>query len=155
MISPVIFFSVVIGVIDGFQYFTEAYVIANGGQPTDLQLGEPQGSLLFYALWMYQKALPGVAMGYASAMAWMLFLVTMIATLDPVQDLEPVGLLPGGRPVTTTTPTATRSSRRSTARSASLPAHVRRKKLLATMVEPHPADHAGRASSWCRCWFWC
>jgi multiple sugar transport system permease protein len=81
MISPVIFFAVVTGVIDALQYFTQAYVIGNAvSQQTD-QLGEPQGSLLFYALWMYQKALPGFAMGYAAAMAWILFLVTMIATL--------------------------------------------------------------------------
>jgi multiple sugar transport system permease protein len=81
MISPVIFFAVVTGVIDALQYFTQAYVIGNAvSQQTD-QLGEPQGSLLFYALWMYQKALPGFAMGYAAAMAWLLFLVTMIATL--------------------------------------------------------------------------
>jgi multiple sugar transport system permease protein len=76
MISPVIFFAVVIGVIYGFQYFTQAYV-ASGGQ---LHLGEPQGSLYFYALWMYQQ-IQYAHMGYASALAWVLFVVVMICTV--------------------------------------------------------------------------
>ena len=54
MISPVIFFSLVIGVIYGFQYFTEAYVAAGGGS----SLGDPQGSLLFYGIWLYQQGFP-------------------------------------------------------------------------------------------------
>ncbi|HEX9124473.1 MAG TPA: sugar ABC transporter permease [Actinomycetota bacterium] len=76
MISPVIFFSLVIGVIFGFQYFTQAYV-ASGGQ---LHLGEPQGSLRFYAVWMYQQ-IQYTHMGYAAAMAWALFLVVMACTV--------------------------------------------------------------------------
>jgi multiple sugar transport system permease protein len=76
MISPVIFFSLVIGVIFGFQYFTQAY-IASGGQ---LHLGEPQGSMEFYSVWMYQQ-IQYAHMGYASALAWMLFLVVMACTL--------------------------------------------------------------------------
>jgi len=76
MISPVIFFSVVIGVIFGFQYFTQAY-IASGGQ---LHLGEPQGSMRFYAVWMFQQ-IQYSHMGYASALAWVLFLVVMACTV--------------------------------------------------------------------------
>ncbi len=76
MISPVIFFSLVVGVIYGFQYFTQAYV-ASGGQ---LHMGEPQGSLRFYALWLYQQILY-THMGYAAALAWVLFLVVMACTL--------------------------------------------------------------------------
>jgi multiple sugar transport system permease protein len=76
MISPVIFFSVVIGVIGGFQYFTEAYVVSGGGQ----SLGEPQGSLLFYSTWLYQQGFQYTNMGYASALAWILFVVVMFCT---------------------------------------------------------------------------
>jgi multiple sugar transport system permease protein len=77
MMSPVIFFALVTGVIYGFQYFTEAYV-ASGGQQS---LGNPQGSLLFYPTWLYEQGFQNFHMGYASAMAWMLFLITMACTL--------------------------------------------------------------------------
>jgi len=78
MISPVIFFSVVIGVIYGFQYFTEAYV-GSGGDPNTL--GDPQGSLLFYGIWLYQQGFQYFHLGYAAAMAWILFLIIMASTL--------------------------------------------------------------------------
>jgi multiple sugar transport system permease protein len=77
MISPVIFFSLVIGVIYGFQYFTEAYVAAGGSG----SLGDPQGSLLFYGIWLYQQGFAYFHMGYASALAWVLFLIIMVWTL--------------------------------------------------------------------------
>ena len=78
MISPVIFFSVVIGVIYGFQYFTEGY-IASGGDPNNL--GSPQGSLLFYPIWLYEQGFQSFHMGYASAMAWVLFVIIMACTI--------------------------------------------------------------------------
>jgi multiple sugar transport system permease protein len=78
MISPVIFFALVTGVIYGFQYFTEGYV-ASGGDPNTL--GSPQGSLLFYGIWLYQQGFQYFHMGYASAMAWVLFLIIMVTTL--------------------------------------------------------------------------
>jgi multiple sugar transport system permease protein len=78
MISPVIFFAAVTGVIYGFQYFTEGFV-ASGGQPSSL--GDPQGSLLFYGIWLYQQGFQYFHMGYASAMAWVLFLIIMACTL--------------------------------------------------------------------------
>lgn len=77
MISPVIFFSVIIGVIEGFQYFTEAFVVSGG----DLNLGAPQGSLLFYTTWLYQQGFQYTNMGYASALAWLLFVVVMVCTV--------------------------------------------------------------------------
>ncbi len=76
-ISPVIFFALVIGIIDGFQYFAQAYV-ASGGE---LNLGTPQGSLLFYSVWLYQQGFQYTHMGYASALAWVLFLIVMACTL--------------------------------------------------------------------------
>jgi multiple sugar transport system permease protein len=77
MISPVIFFAVITGVIYGFQYFTEGYLASGGGQ----SLGNPQGSLLFYPSWLYAQGFQFFHMGYASAMAWVLFLITLICTL--------------------------------------------------------------------------
>ena len=77
LISPVIFFSLVIGVIYGFQYFTEAYVAAGGSS----SLGDPQGSLLFYGIWLYEQGFSYFHMGYASALAWVLFLIIMVWTL--------------------------------------------------------------------------
>jgi multiple sugar transport system permease protein len=85
MISPVIFFSAVIGVIYGFQYFTEAYVAAGavGGstQTGGPSLGYPQSSTLFYGIWLYEQGFVNFHYGYASAMAWVLFLIIMACTL--------------------------------------------------------------------------
>jgi multiple sugar transport system permease protein len=86
MISPVIFFSVVIGVIEGFQYFTQAYVAsyaAGGAVSTGVtsSLGYPQNSLLFYSVYLYAQGFQFFHMGYASALAWVLFVITMVCTL--------------------------------------------------------------------------
>jgi multiple sugar transport system permease protein len=86
MISPVIFFSVVTGVIYGFQYFTEAYVastaVAGSAQSAAAtNVGSPQGSLLFYSVYLYVRGFSQFRMGYASAMAWILFLITMACTI--------------------------------------------------------------------------
>jgi multiple sugar transport system permease protein len=64
MMSPVIFFNLVLGLIGALQTFTQAYVITNGG---------PQNSTLFYALYIYRRAFTDFKMGYASALAWVLF----------------------------------------------------------------------------------
>ena len=85
MISPVIFFSVVIGVISGFQYFTQGYVassVASGANEASTQaLGAPQNSLLFYPIWLFEQGFRAFHMGYASAMAWVLFLIVMACTI--------------------------------------------------------------------------
>lgn len=74
MISPVILFNLVIGLINGFQYFTQAYVMTNGR-------GDPADSTLFYALYLYRSAFYYLQLGYASAMAWIMFIVILAATL--------------------------------------------------------------------------
>ena len=82
-ISPVIFFSLVIGVIYGFQYFTEAYVVSTSSSASEQAsqtLGSPDNSLMFYGTWLYQQGFDYFHMGYASAMAWVLFLVIMVCT---------------------------------------------------------------------------
>jgi len=83
-ISPVIFFSLVIGVIYGFQYFTEAYVVSTSSSASEQAsqtLGSPDNSLMFYGTWLYQQGFSYFHMGYASAMAWVLFIVIMACTL--------------------------------------------------------------------------
>jgi multiple sugar transport system permease protein len=86
MISPVIFFSVVTGVIYGFQFFTQAYVTSitvsgNATSQAATSVGSPNQSLMFYSVYLWQQGWGNFRMGYASALAWMLFLVTMVCTL--------------------------------------------------------------------------
>jgi len=83
-ISPVIFFSLLTGMIYTFQYFTEAFVAsgsANVEASTDERIGYPQQSLLFYTTDLYQQGFIYFKTGYASAMAWLLFLVILACTL--------------------------------------------------------------------------
>jgi multiple sugar transport system permease protein len=88
-ISPVILFSVVIGVIQGLQYFTQAYVAANiasgqASQAGDLTVnnyGFPEGSTLFYPVLLYQQGFRYFNMGYASALAMLLLGVAFAVTL--------------------------------------------------------------------------
>jgi multiple sugar transport system permease protein len=83
-ISPVIFFSLLTGMIYTFQYFTEAFVAsgsANAVTSSNQLLGYPQQSLLFYSTDLYQQGFVYFRTGYASAMAWILFLVVLAATL--------------------------------------------------------------------------
>lgn len=84
MISPVIFFTLVLGVIEGFQFFTQAYVASAatvGARNASQAVGSPQGSLLFYSVYLYQAGFAYFRMGYASALAWVLFVVTLLCTL--------------------------------------------------------------------------
>jgi multiple sugar transport system permease protein len=71
LMTPVIFFNLVMGVIGAFQYFTQAYVMTQGG---------PEDSTLFYALYLFQRAWRYLDVGYACAMAWILFVVVAAAT---------------------------------------------------------------------------
>jgi ABC-type sugar transport system permease subunit len=73
MISPVIFYNVTIGVILAFQFFVPALLIGNTN-------GDPQGSLLFFPMMFYREAFVYSNMGYASVLALVIFVVTMVAT---------------------------------------------------------------------------
>jgi multiple sugar transport system permease protein len=80
MISPVVYFNVVIGLIGALQVFTQPYIIsdaANGA--TGTHDGSPERSLLFYTIYLFTTAFHDLRMGYASAMAYVLFVI--IATL--------------------------------------------------------------------------
>jgi multiple sugar transport system permease protein len=71
MLTPVIFFNLVMGVIGAFQYFTQAFIMTSGG---------PQDSTMFYSLYLFNRAWRYLDMGYASAMAWILFLLVTVFT---------------------------------------------------------------------------
>lgn len=73
MISPVIFYNVTLGVIGAFQYFVPALLI--GGRN-----GNPQGALLFFPLHFYRQAFVFSDMGYASVLALVIFVITMLST---------------------------------------------------------------------------
>ena len=72
MMSPVIFFNLVLGFINALQTFTQAFIITDGG---------PQNSTLFFALYLYRKAFRDFAMGYAAALAWVLFGIVLLFSL--------------------------------------------------------------------------
>ena len=74
MLSPVIFYNLIIALIAAFQYFTQAYVISNGR-------GDPDQATLFFNLRLYQEAFRFNSMGYASAMAWLLFVIVLVLTV--------------------------------------------------------------------------
>jgi multiple sugar transport system permease protein len=76
MLSPVILFNLVIGIIGSFQIFTSAFLLTNGG---------PQHSTLFSVLYLYRLGFEQFRMGFASAVAWLLFVIILIFTLIQLQ----------------------------------------------------------------------
>jgi multiple sugar transport system permease protein len=72
MLSPVILFNLILGIIGSFQVFTNAFLMTNGG---------PQHSTLFSVLYLYRLGFEQFKMGFASAVAWLLFAVIMVFTL--------------------------------------------------------------------------
>lgn len=72
MISPTIFFNLIMGVIGSFQVFTSSFIMTQGG---------PAYATLFYVLYLYQKAFKYLQMGYACALAWILFAIILTLTL--------------------------------------------------------------------------
>ncbi|MDA1191328.1 MAG: sugar ABC transporter permease [Candidatus Poribacteria bacterium] len=72
MLSPYIFFNLIMGVIGTFQIFTQAYIMTQGG---------PVDATLFYVYYLFNNAFQYFRMGYASAMAWILFFIILLLTL--------------------------------------------------------------------------
>lgn len=72
MLSPTIFFNMILGIIGSFQVFTSAYVMTNGG---------PNNATLMYVLYLYYNAFRYFKLGKASAMAWVLFLILLVFTV--------------------------------------------------------------------------
>ena len=80
--SPVFLFNLVMGIIGSFQYFTQVYIMTTGISPEyGGRAGGPEGSTLVFALYLYQNAFQNFKMGYASAMAWILFLIVAAVLL--------------------------------------------------------------------------
>ncbi|HXF63238.1 MAG TPA: sugar ABC transporter permease [Caldilineaceae bacterium] len=71
IVSPVILFNLIMGIIGSFQVFTQAYVMTEGG---------PGNASLFYVLYLYRNAFQYFQMGYASALAWVLFIIIAFFT---------------------------------------------------------------------------
>jgi len=71
MLSPAIFFNLILAIIGAFQVFTQSYIITQGG---------PENATLFYVLYLYRMAFQNFQMGYASAMAWVLFIIILVFT---------------------------------------------------------------------------
>ncbi len=80
MTTPVIFYNLILGLIGTFQYFTEVYVISSANSIGG-GLGGPARSTLFYNIYLYQNAFKYFHMGYASTMAWILFIIVLGFTL--------------------------------------------------------------------------
>jgi multiple sugar transport system permease protein len=73
LLSPIIFFNLVLQIIHAFQSFTQAFVVSGG-------TGGPSDSTLFYTLYLYQRGFNNFDMGYASALAWLLLLIIAVFT---------------------------------------------------------------------------
>jgi multiple sugar transport system permease protein len=72
MLTPTIFFNLVMGVINGFQSFSEAYIMTEGG---------PNNASLFYVVYLFREAFTNQRMGSASAIAWVLFIIILVLSL--------------------------------------------------------------------------
>jgi multiple sugar transport system permease protein len=77
LITPTIYFNLILSIIATFQTFTSAFVATNGG---------PLDSTLFYVLYLYRQAFQLFNMGYASALAWVLFVIILALTLLVVRS---------------------------------------------------------------------
>ncbi len=71
-LTPTILYNIVIGIINGFQTFTQPYIMTNGG---------PASASLFYVLHLYRQAFMFSKMGYACAMAWFVFIMTALISI--------------------------------------------------------------------------
>jgi multiple sugar transport system permease protein len=78
LLTPIVFFNLVLQLIGAFQSFTQAFIVSGG-------TGGPVDSTLFYTLYLYQKGFASYEMGYASAMAW--FLLLIVAGMTAVNFL--------------------------------------------------------------------
>jgi multiple sugar transport system permease protein len=73
LLSPIIFFNMVLQIIGAFQAFTQAFVVSGG-------TGGPSDSTMFYTVYLYQRGFGQFQMGYASAMAWLLVIIIAVFT---------------------------------------------------------------------------
>ena len=79
LLTPTLFFSVITGIIGSFQVFTQAFVMTGGG---------PNNATQFYMLNLYNQGFRSLKMGYASALAWILFAIIMVFTLVQLKTAQ-------------------------------------------------------------------
>lgn len=72
MVSPTIFFNTIMAIISSFQVFTQAYILTQGG---------PNNASLFYVFLLWREGFKNTRMGYASALAWILFIIILLLTM--------------------------------------------------------------------------
>ena len=96
MISPVIFYTLVLGVVEVLQYFLVPLVLKNG-------TGEPGGTTLFYNLYIYKNFFTFQDMSYGATLAWVLFAITLVVTLLLFRTRPALGLLRRGGPLSVAT----------------------------------------------------
>ncbi len=72
MVTPTLFFNTIMAIIGSLQVFTQGYIMTDGG---------PGNASLFYCLYLYRKAFQNAEMGYACALAWLLFLIVLVLTM--------------------------------------------------------------------------
>jgi multiple sugar transport system permease protein len=77
--TPIIFFNLIMGIIGTFQYFAEPMILTKGG---------PADSTMFFNLYLYNNAFKYQSMGYASALAWVLFLIVLVLTLLVIRSSD-------------------------------------------------------------------
>jgi multiple sugar transport system permease protein len=81
-ISPVLYFNLIMGIIGALQVFTQVFVIAGGNVDNANPLeGSPARSTLFYSIYLFSVAFYDLRMGYASALAWVMFILVAALTL--------------------------------------------------------------------------
>jgi multiple sugar transport system permease protein len=73
LITPLLFFNLILQLVGAFQVFTSAFIVSGG-------TGGPVNSTLFYTLYIYQQGFGYLHMGYASAMSWVLLLTIAVFT---------------------------------------------------------------------------
>ncbi|SDX13911.1 multiple sugar transport system permease protein [Roseicitreum antarcticum] len=74
LLAPVVFFNLVLQMIEAFKTFSSAFIISNG-------TGAPADSLLFYTVYLFNEAFRFFRMGYASALAWVLLVIIAVITV--------------------------------------------------------------------------
>jgi multiple sugar transport system permease protein len=79
MLSPTIFFNLVLNIIGSYQVFTQAYLLTNGG---------PNNATLTLVLYLFRKSFQQFEFGYASAIAWVLFAIIMVFTLMVIRSSD-------------------------------------------------------------------
>lgn len=79
LITPVILYDLILGLSMGLQVFTQAYILSSGA--TGTTTAGPRNSLLFYVFYLYKSAFQYTQMGYAAALSWVLFIVSVVLAL--------------------------------------------------------------------------